>query len=194
MDFLEKNLEEIIFFASQSEDGRKKLSERGLDINGRMFRQVDLGSYGRIDLLSVELCRSKHSGLWILYLEVYELKRNIINTSALIQGCRYLTGIKELIRYLRGKFKDFDDKIFLETSLILIGDSFDSQSDFSFLYNELHDNIQVYTFKYDLDGITFEYVDKLWIQTEPKFNEDIVEAFSKPSKSMLRSLMNIEHF
>lgn len=194
MDFLEKNLEEIIFFASQSEDGRKKLSERGLDINGRMFRQVDLGSYGRIDLLSVELCRSKYTGFWILYLEVYELKRNIINTSALMQGCRYLTGINELMRYLRGKFKDFDDKIFLETSLILIGESFDSQSDFSFLYNELHDNIQVYTFKYDLDGITFEYVEKLWKQIEPKFNEDIVEAFSKPSKSMLRSLMDIKHF
>ena len=55
MDFLEKDLEDIIWDASKTNEGRSILSKRGLDIEGKMFRQVSLAEYGRIDLASVQI-------------------------------------------------------------------------------------------------------------------------------------------
>lgn len=59
MDFLEKDLEDIIWNASQTDIGREELKKRGLEIHGKMYRQVNLGDYGRCDLLTISIRRQK---------------------------------------------------------------------------------------------------------------------------------------
>lgn len=54
MDFLEKDLEDLIYEASQTEEGRSKLVSRGLyPLRCPLKRQVPLGSYGIADLVEV---------------------------------------------------------------------------------------------------------------------------------------------
>ena len=48
MRFLEKDLEQIIH-----ESGMDQLNERGLPIDGKMFRQMRIGNYGIADLITV---------------------------------------------------------------------------------------------------------------------------------------------
>lgn len=42
MNFLEKDLEEIIYENANTENGKKFLAERGLELRGHTFRQVNL--------------------------------------------------------------------------------------------------------------------------------------------------------
>ena len=53
MDFLEKDLEDIIWNAQSTREGREKLKSRGLNIQGKVFRQPNLGEYGIPDLVSI---------------------------------------------------------------------------------------------------------------------------------------------
>ena len=55
MEFSEKDLEDIIFDASQDFETRGDLIDRGLDLPlyGKMYRQVNFGAYGIADLINV---------------------------------------------------------------------------------------------------------------------------------------------
>lgn len=56
MEFLEKkDLEDIIWEAYQSEYGKYELFNKGLSISGKMYRQVNLGDYGILDLMTVSI-------------------------------------------------------------------------------------------------------------------------------------------
>ena len=155
MDFLEKDLEDIIWEASQEKEGLDKLKERGFPMTGgRMYRQVNLGNYGILDLVSVRITRIS------IDITIYELKKNEINISTMLQASRYGTGIREFIEN-----KCYNQKRFVDINYVLIGKEVDTSSDFVFLYNAVG-NFHIYLYKYSIDGIKFIYSEKGWRKTD----------------------------
>lgn len=147
MEFLERDLEDIIFNALMSEEGYDMLSDRGLDIcyssdHFTCKRQLKIGNYGIADLVTL----SRFTGGRV-FIEVIELKRGEINMDTYIQANRYLTGIK---RYI----KQFNPKLMPIYSTTLIG-RFVNMGDWVYLIND-DENLKVLTYKYDIDGITFD--------------------------------------
>jgi hypothetical protein len=147
MDFFERDLEDIIYNVLQGEDGYDSLNERGLDIcyspdHFICKRQLKIGNYGIADL--VTLSRFTQGGLFI---EVIELKKGEVNMDAYVQANRYLTGIK---RYV----ERFHPKLMVVYSITLIGRHI-NRGDWVYLIDQV-ENLKVLTYKYDIDGITFE--------------------------------------
>lgn len=158
MDFLEKDLEDIIWDASQTDDGRQLLFERGLRINGKLYRQVSLGQYGRLDLASVEIYCDR------IDINVFELKKDLIDISTMLQAAKYATAIE---RYY--------DRILninrtLNISITLIGREMDLSNNFPFLYN-LSPTFSIYLYSYKLDGLHFNYQSKYFHFTSEDFGE-----------------------
>lgn len=150
MNFLEKDLEDIIF-----ENDNDLLCERGLPISGIKMRQVNLGDYGIADLLTVERVPELNT----LAVTVYELKKGKINTDALLQLSRYITGIKEYLIHRGSKCR-------VNIRGILIGDQIDTKTDFTFLYNLLEDIVSAYSYNYELDGMYFRQYCHDWKYTD----------------------------
>lgn len=147
MNFLEKNLEDIIFETSNA-----SMTFRGLRIKGKKMRQVRIGRYGIADMITVRRKKSFISeyGCEITHLEitVFELKRKVIDSTAMMQACRYMKGISEYILNHRKK------NLHLEIKAVLVGESL-SMGDFCYV-PDFMSNLMVYTYKYDFDGIKFE--------------------------------------
>jgi len=144
MDFLEKDLEEIIYNANKEE-----LHKRGLFINGKLFRQLRIGNYGIADLVEVERLSGQ------LYITVYELKKDKIGISAFLQGLNYVRGIKSYIEKERGK------SISVYFQIVLIGKKIDSNSSFCYLPEFLinfdgANFLTNYTYSYSVNGIIFK--------------------------------------
>lgn len=139
MDFLEKDLEDIIFYADKGE-----LVNRGLfvgsatDVPTHYFRQVKLGNYGVCDLLSISLYGDVYS------VTIYELKRKDVNKDTFFQILRYARGVQHLAK-LKNKSVEID--------MCMIGRKVDL-SDFVYLPN-IFDNVYIFTYNYDYDGISF---------------------------------------
>lgn len=161
MEFSEKILEDIIWDNAQSSEGLKLLMERGLQITGKMFRQVDLGDYGRADLISIRYIPQND----YLDIVVYELKKGCITVNALMQAARYVTALRS------HGFDSGDWCSEIGFRICLIGDSIDKNGDFAFLYNELED-VEIYTYDFKLSGIYFNIVEKGWHLTNEKINEE----------------------
>jgi len=153
MNFLEKDLEQIIMEASD-----EQLQERGLDeMRGRRFQQLRIGNYGIADIVTVE--RSSEPN-WnetrmipYLHINVYELKKNKIGISAFLQALGYAKGIS---RYLDAR--NFKHRI--KYTITLIGSNLDLESTYCFLSDfDLGDRFSLYnyTYSYDIDGINFTY-------------------------------------
>jgi len=153
MSFLEKNLEDIIF------KNFDKCKERGLKIDhmkqGLLLRQVDLGDYGIADLITVSFECNLINGCTEIFINVIECKKGIIDTTAYLQGKRYITGLKELLF-----LSELDvDHYRINLKLQLIGSSFDERSDLKYLLHSDRDT-QVFTYEYGFDGISFKEVDR----------------------------------
>lgn len=167
MKFLEKDLESIIWHAQKTKDVRNKLSQRGLDITGKMFRQFNLYEYGICDLLTVTKTDKRTFNI-----RIYELKLGKIDINAIMQVYRYRHGV---IDYLSNKNLDR----FLNIELVLIGDCFDSNSNLAFLYNSLY-NCQVYTYSFNIDGIKFDLETKGWrLGQTPLLDKSMLPKFSR---------------
>jgi len=163
MKFLEKDLEQIIF-----ESGRDSLRERGLPINGKLFRQLRIGNYGIADL--VTFTRPMYDGPKRKYfvpgqITIYELKKEQIGIASFLQSLNYVKGIQ---RYLEKKGKS--DKYII--NLVIIGKELDQTGSFCYInhllsinndYYDLESNISesgeisFYTYEYNLDGLKFNY-------------------------------------
>ena len=165
MEFLEKDLEEIIF-NSFNEDKGKLLREKGLDIEGKIFRKFRIGNYGICDLLTVEKdyeCIHRYKYLDkegkpiykkfffpVLKFTIYELKKDKIGISAMLQSLKYIRGIQRYLKlnnpylYEQSKFE-----------IVLIGKTLDASGSFYFM-PELFNNIKMYTYKYEMDGLRFK--------------------------------------
>jgi hypothetical protein len=143
MKFLEKKLEQIIFEAD-----RGQLSERGLPIYGKLYRQMHIGNYGIADLISFYREYDRFN------ITVYELKKHIVDIQAFLQGIGYVRGIKS---YLTSRGFNYD----LTFNLTLIGAEIDISSPFCYLPEILPYNIDgteflsIYTYDYNFDGIAF---------------------------------------
>lgn len=150
MEFLEKDLEDIIWDAAKGEKGRDLLSDRGLEISGKLMRQVKLDAYGTADLISISIDGPR------LYRQVevivYELKKDLIDISALMQACRYATGIERFFD------KNISNRRFsAEIKIRLIGKRIELNGDFVLLYNMISSFCEIYTYSYGIDGIHFDY-------------------------------------
>lgn len=181
MNFLEKDLEEIIYESMTTRKGRTELHNRGLCVSGMPFRQVKLGEYGRLDLVTLHMEKCKTTDKYLCNITVYELKKKQIDANALMQGCRYLTGLRHLFNY--------SERIIFDFSLCLIGRSV-CQGDFLYLCNHLPENIEIYTYNYRIDGISFSCVNNgNWALTQPSFEKDIVKISSSPGFPLLRNIL-----
>lgn len=164
MKFLEKDLEEIIFNADP-----ETLEERGLEFNyHKVFRQKRIAEYGRADLIGVTkpfLAYWSNGRKFIENgrIDIYELKKDKVSLSTFAQGLSYYRGIQ---RYLENRDKDH----LFDINLILIGRELDKNSCTSYLPN-IFDNVQIYTYSYDVTGIKFKY-ESGYRLTEEGFNFD----------------------
>lgn len=131
-DFLEKTLEDIIF------NNKRVIHQRGLPVfKEQAFRQVVLPSGRKIDILGFEI----NDG--ILNFDIYELKKDHINLDAISQAYNYFEEIKCLIN---GHFRDYQARI------IMVGKRYDGIP----LLNSLNIPVRVFTYDYQMDGISFK--------------------------------------
>ena len=153
MEFLEKDLEEVIFNSDKGE-----LSQRGLYLEcGKLFRQFRIGNYGIADLVHAYFeydCVFNDEGDPIgyrkskLYINVIELKKDKIGISAFLQAVNYLKGIK---RYFEKKNYSMD----VDYKITLIGKSIDTSGSFCYL-PDVMDCLELYVYRYDFDGVYFD--------------------------------------
>lgn len=158
MEFLEKDLEDIIYNALLSTNGASKLNKKGLESFYQkpyvLKRQLKIGNYGVCDLITLDR-RVVHKNEVIENgtLTLYELKKGEINNSTLIQSLRYIRGI---INYLskRNSLKGYNINIVLIGRSINMGDWIYS----SLLYGTSKIQVETYKYSYGLDGLEFDYV------------------------------------
>lgn len=165
MDFLEKDLEQIIYDAYKTNP--KKLKKHGLKINGVLKRQLKIGNYGIADLISIhkeyyteeypdffldkdinEYAVSKFKELPKLVFTVYELKKDKIGISAYLQAIRYVKGLQEFFSKRR-------PNNFIEYKIVLIGNKIDDSGSFCFIPS-FDRNTEFYIYKYEFNGISFK--------------------------------------
>lgn len=152
MNFLEKDLEEIIY-----ESDLDKLKERGLPLKGICKRQLRIGNYGIADLVYFDIDRENK---W-LDINIVEIKKDNISLSAFMQLVRYKKGIQS---YLNKRDTDF----FIRFEYTLIGRDIDRSSDLVYL-PDLVPSLGIYTFDYDFDGIKFQRHNN-YVLTDEGFN------------------------
>lgn len=153
MNFLEKDLEEIIFNTSKD-----ILKQRGLPIFGIKKRQLRLGKYGIADLVTIEwdsLYWDKH-----YIITIYELKKDKIGISSFLQVLGYAKAIKSYLEDVRN-ICNFKIKI------VLIGKELDTTGSFCYI-PELFSNdssdvalgqiydVNFYTYNFDINGFNFK--------------------------------------
>lgn len=136
MNFLEKNLEDIVF-----ETPNDKLHERGFFLFGEKKRQVRIGNYGIADIITYFRRENK------MFINVLELKKDKVSIETLLQAVNYVKGIK---RYLDRRACSFDISI----RITLIGKEVDNSNSFCY-FPDIFNNIDVFTYEYQFDGIFF---------------------------------------
>lgn len=153
MDFLEKDLEDILF-----ETDNLTLQNRGLPIYGLKKRQVKIGNYGIADLICFERMCLEEGGC--IRLTVYELKRDKVGVDAFMQLIGYMQGLTDY-------FKSRNTGLRVLVYGVLIGKGVERVGNFCYL-NNFFDKLEVFKYTYGVDGINFidEYgyslTDKGW--------------------------------
>jgi hypothetical protein len=149
MNFLEKDLEDIIFTTPS-----ESLEKVGLSIRGKRLRQLKIGNYGIADLVTFQkpVYSLKSKTHWEGTITIYELKKNEINISTLMQCARYLTGIKS---YMKSR-----GLVGYEYKIVLIGREFNMNGEFPYLHDILadFDLLECYEYSYQFNGINFEQI------------------------------------
>lgn len=158
MEFLEKDLETIIW-----ESDKNKLTERGLEIRGVLKRQLRIGNYGVADLVSFDKqFHDYYDGTRqpCLLITVYELKKDMIGVSAFLQAVGYCKGIKTYLNKKKSSLR-------FRFEIVLIGKSIDTLNQFTYLedmlenysdqsYGKIH-TIDFYTYNYGVEGLNFQH-------------------------------------
>tara|TARA_R110000868_G_scaffold120090_2_gene318888 strand:- start:751 stop:1260 length:510 start_codon:yes stop_codon:yes gene_type:complete len=152
MNFLEKDLENIVF-----ETDNNLLQKRGLYLSGKKMRQVNIGNYGICDVVCIERDMRMETEQYDfekyhtykyprLLINMIELKKDEISANSLLQAVRYCRGIES---YICGRNPELE----LKFSITLIGKVL-VRGDFCYLPDVFGD-INLYTYKYSYDGISF---------------------------------------
>lgn len=164
MDFLEKDLEQIIYEATD-----EQLFDH-LYLSGKRFRQLKIGNYGISDLIFVRREYKEHIDYdnftsrimdCGLVITICELKKDKIGISAFLQAINYAKGVKEYLE--KREFYNFNIEI------LLCGKSIDLSGGFIYLTDLFNQNeedetqftrsikcIDYYTYSYTFDGIKFK--------------------------------------
>jgi len=96
----ERELEDYIHSNSQTKEGRKHLLSVGLPISSKMFRQVELGKFGRLDLISIE--KDQYSNFnYGFDVDIYELKSGLIGTDTINQSMKYYAGVIDALNQIK---------------------------------------------------------------------------------------------
>lgn len=158
MEFLEKDLEQIIF-ESSSED----LWDRDLWVRGLRLRQLKIGNYGRADLVTIE--RPFYHPVWESMcrgvITIYELKKDDISPSTLFQAIRYAKGIQSWVEKHKPKLAGYIDYRIILVGKRSTGDICYMSDFFSPDLSERNEDeapltsVHCYEYKYKLDGIYF---------------------------------------
>ncbi|MNQ74858.1 hypothetical protein D3C85_896270 [compost metagenome] len=154
MNFLEKDLEEIIFGAD-----RQALDQKGLSIEGKIARQVKLGKYGILDLISVRRHHEYMSDSCFIF-TIYELKKDNIGIAAFLQALGYARAVQVYI-------KERKPKMLFNIEIVLIGRKIDTLGSFCYLPELInHDlsnypegkltRVDFFTYDYDINGVSFD--------------------------------------
>lgn len=169
MEFLEKDLEQIIW-----ESSNEQLEEAGISISGsKRFRQLKIGNYGIADLVVLDRTNAydfkKHqtsTSLNYITIKVCELKKDAIGIAAFLQAVRYVKGIKRYIEH-RGLFSDCN----VSYEIVLVGRTIDASGafiylpdivngSFDFFVENFHEEkslyLSYYTYDYKIDGLKFK--------------------------------------
>jgi hypothetical protein len=154
MNFLEKDLETIIWEAFNKDP--EILSKRGLDMYGTGFRQLDLGGYGIADIVTMNLDKTievhPYAGRRVnrqITVDVYELKKDIINIDTFLQAIGYCKGIQRILD------ENYPSLEYL-FKIHLIGKTIEKESNFCYMVDFI-ENVSIYTYKADLEsGFTFQ--------------------------------------
>lgn len=148
MNFLEKDLEEIIYYSD-----RELLDSRGLYVTGIAKRQLKIGNYGVADMVTFTRFTEPNN---FLEITVYELKKEKVGISAFLQAVNYIRGIH---RYL--ETRNFKNDV--QFRIVLIGNKVDTNSSFVYLENILplcnmdaSSFLSIYSYSYEIDGIKFK--------------------------------------
>lgn len=158
MKFLEKDLEDIIF-----ETDNDMLEDRGLWIQGEKYRQVNMGGYGVADLITLRRPtyypnHKKHDNP--PHITIYELKKDLIDESCFFQALRYCKAVKSFFDKQNKGFNEFNYgcpnyHLGFTLDIVLIGRDVKLSESVCYL-PDIFDNIQLYTYSYDVDGLSFK--------------------------------------
>lgn len=144
MNFLEKNLEDIIY-----ETDNSILQERGLPIDGRKLKQVKMKSYGVADIITFKRISEGNINCEIT---IYELKKEFVSSDTFIQAVRYAIGIKHHLKQRNSTLNP-------QFKIVLIGKRIYHEK--MTIINDFFEIISVYQYDYKHDGIVFKSLDEL---------------------------------
>lgn len=161
MNFLEKDLEDIIF-----ETKNEILFERGLEsilLGGIDIRQLRIGNYGIADIVQWRKYYEHYSEEYpflrrlVIEFNIIELKKDEINSDTFFQALSYLKGITSLID---DYFSDGVYEYKLLKTITLIGRKVNLSSSFCYLTDFLDDSefleLCFYEYTYGIDGLFFK--------------------------------------
>lgn len=139
MIYLEKDLEDLIFTASDEE-----LESRGFDINGTRLRQVNLGSYGICDILTYSVCKKSKE----IDITIYELKKNNLDYQTLMQAVRYSKGVKHFFQSRKSLFK-------VNIKIVLVGAKADA---LVYFLPDVFECVSVILYDFNITGVLFKNI------------------------------------
>jgi len=174
----EKSLQEFLLANYEKIDG--------LDFDEFIASEVNIGNYGRVDLMSWGFhCHNVKEREITLNISLYELKNYKSSYKELSQLCRYMTGLRELSNDIDGK------EIKIDINGYLVCPDIDLNDDFTLLYNFLKENIYICTFDMDpLDGIQFIYERKQYTMKEQKLPEieELIPDFNDQKNDFIKAI------
>lgn len=136
----------------------KILRKRGLQITGRKKNQVELGNYGRADILTFKRPVynpriGKHVGH--LKIQIIELKKDIIDYPAFDQALRYFKGVSTGLKRRYFFTKNHNLAFNAKYEIILVGKQLKYNSSLVFA-SDIFKQLKIYTFNYYVDGLEFD--------------------------------------
>lgn len=157
MYYEEKDLERLIMNTDSD-----ILHDRGLCIHDKKINQINLGEFGRLDILSYGKSYDPFTGVPYLHLRIFELKKYGIGKEALFQAIRYAKGIKHHL-----KKRGFTNNYSISITLVGSGDyQFDNEViDLANLIEWKEDwccdgfvGINIVEYTLNVNGLYFNYV------------------------------------
>jgi len=154
----EKELEDYLYEVTQRNFDESPLEEFAPE--GEIFRQVNIGGYGVMDLVivSFEFPCDMYSYPKVT-ITIIELKKHKINYQALGQISKYYRAIELFMNEITGELKN---PLQYDIKGILIGESVDNESDFVFLANNI-EWLDLITYSIDFEyGLTLNGHSREW--------------------------------